>query len=86
MEDSKTGHGFLPQYNGPNVEHMVTGLLRNTTYRSLFNPLLCFLQFHRYLRCCGTVGTYCTTAPQFKPIWEGKKLYYLPKKNMEQKP
>jgi hypothetical protein len=33
MEDAKTGHGFLPQYNGPNVEHMVTGLQRNTTYK-----------------------------------------------------
>jgi hypothetical protein len=33
MEDAKTGHGFLPQYNGPNVEHVVTGLQRNTTYR-----------------------------------------------------
>ncbi len=33
MEDSKTGHGFLHQYNGPNVEHLVTGLQRNTTYR-----------------------------------------------------
>jgi hypothetical protein len=33
MEDAKTGHGFLPQYNGPNVEHVVVGLQRNTTYK-----------------------------------------------------
>jgi len=33
MDDSSTGHGFLPQYNGPEVEHIVTGLRRNTTYR-----------------------------------------------------
>lgn len=33
MDDMITGHGFLPQYNGPEVEHIVTGLRRNTSYR-----------------------------------------------------
>ena len=33
MEDTVSGHGFLPQYNGPEVEHMVRGLRRNTSYR-----------------------------------------------------
>lgn len=33
MDDMVTGHGFLPQYNGPEVEHIVSGLRRNTTYR-----------------------------------------------------
>ena len=33
MDDPETGHGFLPQYNGQEVEHTVTGLQRNTSYR-----------------------------------------------------
>ena len=33
MDDMTTGHGFLPQYNGPEVEHIVSGLRRNTSYR-----------------------------------------------------
>lgn len=33
MDDAETGHGFLPQYNGPEVEHVVTGLRRNTGYK-----------------------------------------------------
>ena len=33
MDDINSGHGFLPQYNGPEVEHVVRGLTRNTTYR-----------------------------------------------------
>jgi hypothetical protein len=33
MDDQDMGHGFLPQYNGPEVEHVVTGLRRNTCYR-----------------------------------------------------
>ena len=33
MEDSDSGHGFLPQYNGPEVEQIVRGLRRNTSYR-----------------------------------------------------
>jgi len=34
MEDPRTrGHGFLPQYNGPDVEHTLTNLRKNTTYR-----------------------------------------------------
>jgi hypothetical protein len=27
MEDAKTGHGFLPQYNRPNVEHNLSRIL-----------------------------------------------------------
>jgi len=33
MDDINSGHGFLPQYNGTEVEHVVRGLNRNTTYR-----------------------------------------------------
>ena len=33
MDDINSGHGFLPQYNGPEVEHVVRGLKRNTSYR-----------------------------------------------------
>ena len=33
MDDSETGHGFLPIYNGPEVEHVVVDLRRNTGYR-----------------------------------------------------
>jgi len=33
MEDAKTGHGFLSQYNGPEVEYTVLNLRKNTTYR-----------------------------------------------------
>ena len=33
MDDLTSGHGFLPQYNGPEVEHIVRGLRRNTSYR-----------------------------------------------------
>ena len=33
MDDLHSGHGFLPQYNGPEVEHIVRGLRRNMSYR-----------------------------------------------------
>ena len=33
MDDVNSGHGFLPQYNGTEVEHVVRNLKRNTSYR-----------------------------------------------------
>jgi len=33
MEDLKTGHGFLAQYNGTDTEYIVHNLRKNTTYK-----------------------------------------------------
>ena len=33
MDDINSGHGFLSKYSGPEVEHIVRGLRRNTNYR-----------------------------------------------------
>lgn len=33
MDEPASGHGYINQYNGPEVQHVVTGLHRNTTYR-----------------------------------------------------
>jgi hypothetical protein len=33
MEDARSGHGFLPLYNGAGVAHLAQGLRRSTAYR-----------------------------------------------------
>ena len=71
MDDINSGHGFLPQYNGPEVEHIVRGLRRNTNYRFK-------LRAHNEMGASSysAIVTYTTNpgrpAPPPKPVTKGK--------------
>jgi hypothetical protein len=61
MEDAKTGHGFLPQYNGPNVEQNLSSI---------------FILYHLFL-CSSLQMEDAKTGHGFLPQYNGPNVEHM---------